>query len=613
MSDSIGSVPETDEDNPFANQFRSHEQTAQREGQGSDSSADESIASQVDTPRLGDNEPYTRDLHWQRLQRFYRDQYVQLLNNTYPYPDDTAEEREQDPLAPTQHGLVIWTPDEKDALYGTLARKGRHDVKALVDSIGTKSDIEVVNYLKLLQTRHNERHLNKDHPHALALSDIPAALQVGSRTEALLDKHAEALCMYQDNVDNALGRQQHPDHWLINLDKAKELETEIRALDDEVTEKQLPIPEAELLRLPNWLELSVNVFMNAAEPRLEENWRNVGFDNETPAMTMDAISEFHELIVSLTRRLMQTSMILAESRLRATSGKTTAFNHKAVVTERDVLSALDIMNMCRNAWKFWHGAPRRCHLKIRYHDRTFYRANTNYDKIEQLLWEKTFTSNRGRSSSVTSATSSAASDPSTSTSISDNEGEDTDAMASRASPSGEDEEPTVAQEHGASSDDSEYSNHVQETTESSENEHNPPTAMKQEPDSASEIDSDPESSHINDLNRQRFHTNTLEKQHHAHADRLDLSQSAAEETRLRHLLRKRGTDIEETEDHIPKSAGPRPTALRKTKDELEVMDWKDRALKRCAREEYGRHDEEKEGDEGEVGEGQSLAKRPKLS
>jgi RNA polymerase I-specific transcription initiation factor RRN5 len=80
-------------------------------------------------------------------------------------------------------------------------------------------------------------------------------------------------------------------------------------------------------------------------------------------MYQTALNDFHSLVVSLTKRLVQTSIVQASSRLRAQRSR----NKKGslpMVRPRDVYTAIDILGLKRNGSERWRGVPRRCGLRV---------------------------------------------------------------------------------------------------------------------------------------------------------------------------------------------------------------------------------------------------------
>jgi RNA polymerase I-specific transcription initiation factor RRN5 len=80
-------------------------------------------------------------------------------------------------------------------------------------------------------------------------------------------------------------------------------------------------------------------------------------------MYRSAFNDFHSLIVSLTKCLVQTSIVQTTSRLRAQRLR----NKKGslpMIRPRDVYTAIDTLGMKRNGRERWRGVPRRCGLRV---------------------------------------------------------------------------------------------------------------------------------------------------------------------------------------------------------------------------------------------------------
>ena len=502
----------------------------------------------------------TRAAQWEWLQQYYNDKYLELLNENRSSTESLMEGEVVDFFSPSQYGTVVWEPREKAAFFDALSKKGRHDVKAITDAVETKSEIEVVAYLKLLKDRAAGQHLYKDDTRAPALADIPAAAEISQVTEALLDKNAEALNLYQDNVDILLGQQRHSDNWIIDMEKAQSLDDLVEIAENSSNESELPVPEAELFRVSTWLELSQTVFMNPAHPNPEDNWRNIAFEDESPAFTLDALAELHEIAISITRRLVQTSLILAKSRLRATRDKNPAPN----VREIDVSAALDILNMAPNSWSFWHKAPRRCRLSMKYPKQPKGKsARVDYNEIERILYEKTFRPQRGRSTSTASnVTGSGTSSDSS-----------TDDEADTLAP-GVPEETPIPLEHQSDYSDEHMADQDGDVSDFD---------SEGEAEGGSETDAPEDLLYFRKYSTSRdVRQRRVELQHHLVAEQVDNVNGQAEEARLWRLLGRKMPDSVATNSTPPPGRGPR--SLRKSRYEL--TDWKDAVLGKTGWEEY---------------------------
>ncbi|THZ21424.1 hypothetical protein D6C91_04377 [Aureobasidium pullulans] len=123
--------------------------------------------------------------------------------------------------------------------------------------------------------------------------------------------------------------------------------------------EELMVPAAELLDLPMWLRLSL-LFMHQP-PESGDSWTNfVTSRHETPSMYHTAFQDFHNLTVSLTRRLVQATIFQTMTRLRARDKD----QPSTTITVNDVRTAADILELPPNSREFWSGVPRRHGLRV---------------------------------------------------------------------------------------------------------------------------------------------------------------------------------------------------------------------------------------------------------
>lgn len=151
------------------------------------------------------------------------------------------------------------------------------------------------------------------------------------------------------------------------------------------------IPEASLLHAENMLALSKNLFMNRSPdiPSPWPHWSTYASEQvPEPSILRTAFNDLHTLAVSVTKRLMQTAVMQATSRLRSQRRRT----KKGVmpfVKKRDVLSAIDVLGLKRNARSQWTGAARRCNVRVFDEQRTtkykIKQREVSWDQAEQIL------------------------------------------------------------------------------------------------------------------------------------------------------------------------------------------------------------------------------------
>lgn len=327
------------------------------------------------------------------------DRYLGLYNETVKDTlDPTTADDGHDFSLSSQHGVVTWSAQEKNTFFSALSRRGKDAVPQIAALVGTKSEMEVQDYLRLLHRSFEHHETTGRNLKPVRLLNIPAALEIGHDCNEFLDKVAYASSLRDEQADNVAGRRQHKDMWLIDREVAAYVEEQLEPEEHDYTKTNNDIfATARLLNIPKWVELSENVFMNPGKRRPDDNWTDLCFADETPALTCDAFSDFYTLIVSLTRRLVQSSIFFAASRIRAL--KPGGWDTKGLVHPSDVNTALSVLNMKANDFEFWRTAPRRCALDIRSR-KNRYVGLISYDEVEERLSRSVKGNDISRSSSV---------------------------------------------------------------------------------------------------------------------------------------------------------------------------------------------------------------------
>lgn len=314
---------------------------------------------------------------WTRLRVHYNDKYREFYNETANELIDPPPIHDDELLPPSQIGVTQWSSQEKEIFFTTLAKKGRGDLSGIASAIGTKNELEVHVYLKLLQNAMVNQHLHDHHDELFDVSAAPAALEVSPACSAALALSAEALCILHQKAEAKFEKKKRPDMWLLNRKLgrwASLCSVRGRRGEKEIRKR---LPAAELLDLENFLDLSRKIFMNSSEP--DENWREFCcLSHEWPSILFTAFGDFHRLVVSLTRRLIQSSLFFAQSRLRAMAGS--GFVPVQEVKKQDIVVALSVLGMKHNSWTFWAGVAKRCALIV-YDDE----HDTEVDDTEVVL------------------------------------------------------------------------------------------------------------------------------------------------------------------------------------------------------------------------------------
>ncbi|RAK97904.1 uncharacterized protein BO80DRAFT_427761 [Aspergillus ibericus CBS 121593] len=285
----------------------------------------------------------------------------------------------------TQNGIVTWTPKEKEVLYAVLDRKGKDGIQEISRQLGTKSELEVQEHLKLLHAGLERQHLKDRHTRTVILGDVPAAAEISEECCDALDPYAELAALEEQLAEDVAGKQKHHDLWIIDRKTAEELGREIKSQGADPGANSSAHLTAELLNVKKWIRLSERFFMNFGGTRLEDNWANVAFAGETPSMTADALADFYALTVSLTRRLVQSTLFFAMSRRR--NMRQTGNEKANVVRSRDVQTAVDVLNMQRGHSDFWVGLARRCSLRVEdsRHRKGWKAVHMEHDEVEDIL------------------------------------------------------------------------------------------------------------------------------------------------------------------------------------------------------------------------------------
>ena len=109
---------------------------------------------------------------------------------------------------------------------------------------------------------------------------------------------------------------------------------------------------------------------------------------DPPAIRYSALADLHDMVITMTRRLVQTTIFMAESRLRSTESP--VFSPEQVIRQADVKTAISALDMPLNAWQYWIKMPRRTGVKVVEHLLNMkykYPETLGIDEVEQRLSE----------------------------------------------------------------------------------------------------------------------------------------------------------------------------------------------------------------------------------
>ncbi|OQE40159.1 hypothetical protein PENCOP_c006G06059 [Penicillium coprophilum] len=246
----------------------------------------------------------------------------------------------------SQYGSMVWTPVEKEVFFNGLDRKGKGGIKEIAAAIGTKSELEVMEYIRMLHKSLRAQYDSDVHLERMpVLSDVPAATEVSQECCELLEEYGDVLVLKDSLGEAQVGTKQHGDNWVITTAHAQKMADE----ENRSARGDLRLA-ADLLSLPDWVRLSYILFMNFGGKQAENNWWNLAKRKDLitayghrPSMTADTAVDFYSLAVSVTRRLVQSSLFFAMSRLRSTNRS--GNDRKGYVRTQDVRAAIEVLNM----------------------------------------------------------------------------------------------------------------------------------------------------------------------------------------------------------------------------------------------------------------------------
>ncbi|KAJ5176557.1 uncharacterized protein N7482_002434 [Penicillium canariense] len=281
-----------------------------------------------------------------------------------------------------QNGAVVWTASEKEILYNVLDRKGKNGIKEISTAIGTKSELEVMDHLRLLHRGVESQNLLERHVRTIVMGDVPAAAEISKECCAELDEYAGVLRAKEELAAAPVARMRYGDNWIVTGAQAQQL-----------LEAEMDVPmrgsihlAANLFNVPTWIELEQRFFMNFGGSQEADNWVNiVQSKDESPSISGDALMDFYALTVSITRRLIQSAQFIAMARLR--SMRRNGRERSNAVRRKDVKAAINVLNMKPNRSDFLLRLARRNDLVIEdrrkrkgWKTRTF-----DHDEAERIL------------------------------------------------------------------------------------------------------------------------------------------------------------------------------------------------------------------------------------
>lgn len=264
-----------------------------------------------------------------------------------PLGRETTDERIG--LPASQIGMVVWTVMEKERFFEALGRLGQDDTEGIARRIRTKGEMEVRQYLRLLQDAlAHRRQQNELDP--LELADFPAAVELSHECCEALEEAADSLALRQEHSEQTSEQHKHGSDWLVTQEKCRE------ATQDETVDGVL-MPTS-VLNVPSWLQISERLFMNGTAE--ERNWQSV--DGDHPSIRRATLEDFYSLVLTLTRRLVAASIYVAGSRTRAERGYNADTQNN--VYRKDVRAAALSLGLKTEKQPVLAGSARRLGLHV---------------------------------------------------------------------------------------------------------------------------------------------------------------------------------------------------------------------------------------------------------
>lgn len=303
--------------------------------------------------------------------------YLDLLNQDI---EDAAERlcfEDDVDLPPEQFGLVCWTSQEKRDFFEALARLGQYDLEAIAARVRTKSVFEVCHYMRLLQEARRARKGPNSHA-TIVLAEYPAVVELSPQCCHAQEEAADAISLRQEVSEQHREESKWGDIWNITPKVAHNLDEKSKGGSDESQPHF-----ARLFRLSRLLQLSRRIFMNSSVP--SNNWHFI--DDDPPSIWATTAEDLFSLTLSLTRRLVQATLFISMSRIRAKQEFRP--QTKPVVRRKDVEAAVTSLDLSHGTGTFWAKSARRLRLDVYMgaSDRELEadEGPLSYDEVERLL------------------------------------------------------------------------------------------------------------------------------------------------------------------------------------------------------------------------------------
>ncbi|KAL6881006.1 hypothetical protein J3F83DRAFT_720665 [Trichoderma novae-zelandiae] len=283
--------------------------------------------------------------------------YLELLNAEIQDAAQRISFGDQEPLPVSQIGLTAWSAPEKQSFFEAVARLGKQDLPGIAARVGSKSVAEVSQYLMHLQEACDLRQQQVSRS-ILELAEYPAAVEISQQCCHAQEEAADEISLKQEVREEMRERNRWGDIWDVTPEVAKKLTRDVHVHSQDANISSNVPQFAQLFHLSKWLELSARMFMNSSVPA--NNWNAI--DEDPPSVWATTFDDFHSLAVSVTRRLVQTTLFMAMSRIRAKTA--IGWKIRDMVQLQDAEAAISSLNMPFKSNEAWIGSARRLRLDV---------------------------------------------------------------------------------------------------------------------------------------------------------------------------------------------------------------------------------------------------------
>lgn len=322
-----------------------------------------------------------------RRKGLFNNSYLDLLNVDTMDAANHPTAGGEDDLPASQIGLTVWTPFEKNQLFEAISKLGKGNIRGISNRIRTKSEIEVRQYIVLLDDalhRRAQELANGLEP--LEMADCPAAVEVSQTCCHALEEAADAVSFRQERHEELAEQKKWGECWNITQELAKRIEGDHGLKREASFMSDNGLAFTEILRVKNFLRLPERIFMNASN--VENNWQFVS--EEPPTIRATALQDLHSLLVSVTKKAVLTTLLVAQSRIRGKRKVVPTTSN--TVRRKDVEAAVASLGLKQNSNEFWASCARRLHLEVWDDDQDSQDDEADeeeqtmpYDQVENIL------------------------------------------------------------------------------------------------------------------------------------------------------------------------------------------------------------------------------------